>query len=322
MAARMNIECLQIEPTTRCNFRCGFCVGRSMEQSDLDIDLFTRTLDQFPSVQHLELQGEGEPLMHPRFFDMVAIARARGVRVSFISNGSWFTPAHIERILEGGVEKISVSLESADAEAFRAIRGGKLEKVIAGLEALMSERNRRGLAKPAVGFSVTLMRRTRGHLPAILALYRRLGLDGGFSAQPLQHMAAYRSIYDASMREETLDAAEADARLLNLLVRTQRGTMGFYDVLMAGWRPASKKCPWLEKGLYVDRNGGFSPCCMIKETGTRDEVLAQREEMRAQMACGEMPHPCGGCEIARYAVIGRLELARRLARAGLRVLQG
>ena len=68
--------------------------------------------------------------MHPRFFEMVSIARTRGARVSFITNGSYFTAERIDLILAGGIEKISVSLESADAATFRAIRGGKLEKVI------------------------------------------------------------------------------------------------------------------------------------------------------------------------------------------------
>ena len=38
----MTVECLQIEPTTRCNFTCGFCCGRAMSQSDLDLALFER----------------------------------------------------------------------------------------------------------------------------------------------------------------------------------------------------------------------------------------------------------------------------------------
>src|SRR5262249_9580413 len=150
--------------------------GRSMPQSDIDFETFERTLQAFPSARHLDLQGEGEPLMHPRFFDMVDLARARGIRVSFVSNGSFFTPENVTRILRGGIEKISVSLESADAATFRAIRGGKLEKVIAGLEHLVGERNRRGLLRPVVGFSITLLRGTTDHLAGILELYRRLGL--------------------------------------------------------------------------------------------------------------------------------------------------
>src|SRR2546422_375122 len=89
---------LQIEPTTRCNFTCGFCAGRAMPQEDIGYEAFERTLASFPGVAHLELQGEGESLMHPRFFDMILLARKRGARVSFISNGSYFSPEVIEKI--------------------------------------------------------------------------------------------------------------------------------------------------------------------------------------------------------------------------------
>src|SRR5262249_10468070 len=198
----VTVDCIQIEPTTRCNFTCGFCCGRSMTQSDIDVSLFEKILAAYPAAKHLELQGEGEPLMHPRFFDMLDIARSKGLQVSMVTNGSYFTPAAIDHILEGGVEKISVSLESADSETFRAIRGGKLEKVIDGLERLIAERNRRGLTKPGVGFSITMLAQTAGPLTGILALYERLGLDGGVTTQPLSRMPAYTAVYDSQMKAE------------------------------------------------------------------------------------------------------------------------
>ena len=106
-------EFAQIEPTTRCNYRCGFCAGRSMRQGDLDWQVFERFLSSNPNLRHVELQGEGEPLMHPRFFDMVAACRARGIKVSLISNGSMLSESAIDRLIEGGVDSIHVSLESA-----------------------------------------------------------------------------------------------------------------------------------------------------------------------------------------------------------------
>jgi len=330
------VECLQIEPTTRCNFTCGFCCGRSMTQSDIERPVFERALDDFPDARHLELQGEGEPLMHPRFFEMVAAAHARGMRVSFITNGSHFSPENVDRLLAcRGVEKVSVSLESADGATFRAIRGGKLEKVVAGLERLVAERNARGLDRPVVGLSVTLLRRTNGHLSAILDLYRRLGLDGGVSAQPLQRMPAYELAYDAATSGERLTPDEIDLRMLDHLRRAgrlprRRSARGFYEVLMAGWRPSSRSCPWLDKGLYVNRDGLVTPCCMIKDPSHAlgrvgvdrpGEILARRERLRAELRGGAIPAPCRGCEIARYASMGRAEAVGRVVSTALRVVR-
>ena len=331
----MTIQFLQIEPTTRCNFTCGFCCGRSMTQSDLDVEGFERALAQWPELRHIELQGEGEPLLHPRFFDMVELARARGIVISFITNGSLLDDAAIDRILSGGVEKISISLESADPATFRAIRGGKLEKVTANLRRLMAAKRARGLAHPLVGFSVTMLRSTKHHLDGILALYQQLGLDGGITTQPLQHMPGYTAGYRPEMTAELLDEREADYRIVCFhrkvrpLSKRAWSEGGFYAHLMAGWRPASRTCPWLERGTYVDRDGFVTACCMIKDRSQAlgrigdapAQIEARRGEMRAQLARGEVPPACRGCELARYATMGKVDLVKRAARVGLRVLQ-
>lgn len=319
---------LQIEPTTRCNFTCGFCAGRYMEQADLPFERFAAALDAFSDLQHIELQGEGESLLHPRFFDMLALARSRGVKVSFISNGSLLGPAAIEEILKGGVEKVSVSLESADPATFQQIRGGKLEKVLRGIEALLRARDERGLDRPIVGFSVTVLRRTRSDLRAILDLYERLGLDGGVTLQPLQAMGAYVQHYSEEMRGELLDKGDADDiwgkffsdAQVRRIQKRRRAAAGFFDQLMDGWRPARRSCPWLDRALYVHNSGDVTACCMVKDTArfglgrlgreSGAEILAARARMREELAGGAIPEACAGCELGRFAVMSRLDLVR------------
>jgi MoaA/NifB/PqqE/SkfB family radical SAM enzyme len=316
----------QLEPTTRCNFTCGFCCGRQMPQEDLAWDQFVATVDALPDLTHVELQGEGESLLHPRFHDMVAWLRQRSIKVSFISNGSLLSERHIASLLEAGVEKISVSIESPDPDDFRRIRGGKLEKVIRNLEALMAARRAASLDRPVVGFSVTVLASTRKQLPAIYALYRRLGLDGGITLQPLQAMDSYARHYDDTVAREELDAAAADGifarffsdRQLRRIQAERSPVRGFYEELMDGWKPGERTCPYLEQGLYVNRTGHVTACCMIKDTDRHGlgrigetplpDMLSRREAMRAELAAGGVPEPCAGCSLVRFARMGRGEL--------------
>ena len=53
------VRLLQVEPTSRCNFTCGFCVGRHLDQSDLDLETFREALAQLPDLERLERHGEG-----------------------------------------------------------------------------------------------------------------------------------------------------------------------------------------------------------------------------------------------------------------------
>lgn len=317
---------VQIEPTTRCNFTCGFCCGRHMPQEDLDDATFQAALDTFTDLEHVELQGEGESLLHKRFFDMVDALRARNVKVSFITNGSLLHPSAVDRLLDAGIDKISVSIESPDPEVFREIRGGKLEKVERNLAHLMAEKARRGLAGPVVGLSITVLERTRDSFPGILDFYERLGLDGGITLQPLQRMESYAQHYDDAMEKEYLDhktvekiwlAFFADARVR--AIQANKGSIpGFYDELMAGWRPALGTCPYLERGLYVHRNGAVTPCCMVKNTEayglgqlgvhTREQIVAKRQVYRKQLQAGTIPAPCTGCEVAKFAVMSKWQL--------------
>ena len=69
-----------------------------MAQGDLPFERFEAALAAFPELKHIELQGEGESLLHPRFLDMVTAARARGIKISFITNGSFLGRETIDRL--------------------------------------------------------------------------------------------------------------------------------------------------------------------------------------------------------------------------------
>jgi MoaA/NifB/PqqE/SkfB family radical SAM enzyme len=305
----------QIEPTTRCNFTCGFCAGRSMRQGDLPWETFELFLSQNPALEHVELQGEGEPLMHPRFFDMVAALRARRVRVSLIANGSLLAQ-NADRLLAAGIESIDVSMESAVAVDFQGIRGGKLSKVTEGLRTLLGRRRELGLEQPVVGLAVTVLRRTLGAMEAIVALYRELGLDGGIAVQPLQRMQGYTENYDAEMLAQLVpdDAwrtyLERQRPLLASVHRSGKARR-FYDDLLAAWHPSYGTCPWLDAGAYLTIDGEVRACAFLKHSedafGTVMDPdpapgMARRRSLLAEtIRSGKVPAPCTGCALGSAA---------------------
>ncbi len=315
----MNIRFAQVEPTTRCNFTCGFCAGRHMRQADLDPAVFEAFLSTLDGLEHLELQGEGEPLLHPQFFEMIRMARRRfpDVSISIISNGSLFSEKHIDGILGAGMTKLFVSMESADATRFQQVRGGTLERVKRGIQALLAERARRGVTLPVVGLAVTVLRSTVDDtFDSIAPLYRELGLDGGIVVQYLQAMPQYAQHYSDVTRAELcgpdevhhfktrLQAAPEVGQLLDARGRTP----GFYERLYASTdgRPV---CPWLENGIFLANDGSIASCCFIKDTdrfrlgrvGDRSEdIVLRRRQMSAQLAAGQVPPACAGCAVATH----------------------
>ena len=73
---------LYVESTNICNLSCIMCPTGRKEQvrkkGYMDFDLFKSIVDQMaPWVQTTTLHIWGEPLMHPRLFDMIAYCRAQ-----------------------------------------------------------------------------------------------------------------------------------------------------------------------------------------------------------------------------------------------------
>src|SRR5206468_9128553 len=120
---------VQIEPVGQCNLRCQMCSIQFRQDGPpygplafMDFEQFTRLIDQFVNVQELHLQGLGEPMMHPRFFDMVAYAAERGIQVSTNSNLTLLNASRAERCVASGLDQLHVSLDGATAETYERIR--------------------------------------------------------------------------------------------------------------------------------------------------------------------------------------------------------
>ena len=314
----------QIEPTTKCNFTCGFCCGRQMDQSNLSLSNFKQVLDLFPDIQHLELQGEGEPLIHPEFFEMIDLANKKGINLSFITNGSLLTDANIQKILNSNITSIRISLETADLEKFQKIRGGSFAVVEKGIMRLMAERSQHGLDKPSVGFALTVLASTLSDMPSIFELYCRLGLDGGIAIQSLNKMLQYTQSYEEMMQTEYLIREKHQeeyqiymtSEIMQKIWQEKSPYSHFYDELFKA-RPADLEkgklaiCPWLEEGINVDRHGRVTPCCMVKgeswsfgtlENLDRKTILRERSKLADQLKAGQLPIPCQDCHIAAAIV--------------------
>jgi UDP:flavonoid glycosyltransferase YjiC (YdhE family) len=127
---------VQIEIGTRCNYECFYCVGRDMAQTYMAWDLFVAILGRqsAPEVERVSLQGEGEPMMHPRFWDMTAAILAKGLVPYTITNGSLLEP---ERVA-GAFPAIGISIDTVDPEYAQKIGRYKLQRVLRNLDALLS----------------------------------------------------------------------------------------------------------------------------------------------------------------------------------------
>lgn len=281
-----------------------------MPQQDIDWETYKIAIDTLSNLKHIELQGEGEPLLHSSFFDMAKYAKRRGIKISIITNGSLLKiKDNTPKLLEIGIEKVSISIESADEERFREIRGGKLKDITQGIRSLIEERNRRNLTKPVVDFAVTVLESTVPSYLEIVSLYQDLNMDGGINTQLLQRMESYTSNYSDELNQEIVSEKSANQftvlRAIGEGIIGQPKRIGFYKELFADRSTDLNTCPWLEKGVFINLNGDMSPCCKIKNANkygygnvrdsNTEKYTQVRNEMRFQLHKGEVPSACVGC---------------------------
>src|SRR3954465_10086581 len=169
---------LQVEPVGQCNLRCRMCPIQYRQDGPphgppafLDEAVFRPLVESFGPIDELPLQGWGEPMMHPRFFDMVAFAAKRGIRVSTNTNLTLLTPRRAALCVDSGLAALHASLDGATASTYELIRvGANFGKVIRNLDRLMRTIRSAGAKTPRVRIVTVLMRRNLDELADVVDL--------------------------------------------------------------------------------------------------------------------------------------------------------
>ena len=139
---------LRISVIDRCNFRCPYCMPaevygeghRFLRRAEwLTAGEIRRLASVFQhlGVNKLRITG-GEPLLRKDLDDIVAgLASLEGIEdIALTTNGSRLAERALE-LKAAGLKRITVSIDSVDADVFRAMSGGRgeLDTALAGIDA-------------------------------------------------------------------------------------------------------------------------------------------------------------------------------------------
>ena len=171
---------MQVEVTSRCNLHCAMCCQQTLQRPRVDMPraTFERIIDSAAGwVHHVQLANFGEPLLHPDVHALVAHAARRGLFVEMITNGTLMDRGCAERLVDAGVGKVSVSVDSLDPGRFKRIRGVELSAALAGLGHLVEARRRAGGRRPFIVLTGTDLVSNPGDAAVLRGRYRELGAD-------------------------------------------------------------------------------------------------------------------------------------------------
>ena len=160
---------LDIETTRVCNLRCPHCFrtqaleeGRLGRMGHMDFDLFKKVIDEgaekgLCSVKYNYL---GEPLLHPKYAEMVRYAKDKGVLETMMNtNATLLDEKHARALIEAGLDKIIYSFDAHDKDLYEKLRvGAKYDEVVENILRFQRIRNEMGRMFPVTRVSMVRMK--------------------------------------------------------------------------------------------------------------------------------------------------------------------
>lgn len=162
--------------TEGCNLACRHCwVAPKFDECGImpaiPVDLFEKVIDEaLPlGLKEVKLTG-GEPLMHPRFGELLEIARQKNLGVTIETNGLLCTPEVAADIARLPRRSISVSIDGSDKATHEWMRGvpGCFEKAKYAINNLVEA----GVRPQII---TTLIRRNAGQIEEMVRMAEHLG---------------------------------------------------------------------------------------------------------------------------------------------------
>jgi GTP 3',8-cyclase len=141
------LETLRISITDRCNFRCVYCMPKEVYGRDhqflertelLTLEEIARVAGIFAAlgVRIVRITG-GEPLVRRNVEHLIELLHAiPKLEIALTTNGS-LLPQKAEALARAGLDRVTVSLDSVDDAAFRALNDVDfpVQKVLEGIDA-------------------------------------------------------------------------------------------------------------------------------------------------------------------------------------------
>ncbi len=243
---------ISIEPTTACNLRCPECPSGlrafSRPTGLLEKKFYQKTIDELAQhLLYLILYFQGEPYLHPDFFDLVAYASQKNIYTATSTNAHYLHEKNAQKTLDSGLDRLIISIDGTTQETYEQYRiGGSLEKVIRGTETLLDLRKKGNYQKPYTIFQFLVVKPNEHQIEEVKHLAKNLGVD----------KVAFKTaqIYDY---ENGSPLIPTNSKYSRYALQSN----GKYAIK----NPLLNQCWRMWQGCVITWDGKIVPCCFDKD---------------------------------------------------------
>ncbi len=278
---------LLIQTVTGCNGRCRFCPNRRTRRvvpagRRMAWDLFRAVVDQCLAlgVRRFSVYLMNEPMLDPELPQRIAYIAARIQKpqyVKIVSNGSLLTERMARGLLDSGLDKLKLSVQSLDARTYQKMTGLPLARTLRNIERFLALKAARGQKRPRLEAAMVDSPLTHAGIAEARRFWQERGV--ALSVQPLENRAGHAAIR-----------------------KTTAGNLALF-----------KNCPRLTEQFPVLQDGRVVQCCADwEQLGVMGDLTRERvaevwcggryRDLRRRLAAWDVADTiCAGCRIAAAA---------------------
>ncbi len=307
----------------KCNLKCSHCLGipgrgttREKDLVDMDWEIFEKLeRDLFPYVETCVLGGStrGEQFYAQEWDRYYERLSKFPMKIEIVTNATLIKDYQIEKLVSHGVD-FRISMDGANEETVKLIRGAKLSKIVDSISKINKARgnNNGGGSRIVINFAICLA--NTYELPSLIELGSQIGIDEicvlhlmpQIESQRYQSMFYHMDTYNRTV-EKSKVLAEANNIKLDIPPPFDCGQI---TPKIQEKKEQCKKddnykyclLPWNSVSIY--NNGTIAPCCVgaMRELGNLnkqsfDEVWNGKRyiRLRKEMINQKQTRGCKNC---------------------------
>mgnify|MGYP006284143819 FL=1 len=259
-----NLDLVQIDATTRGTWEGTFTIRRAYRDRwlmrDFNPEMMRGLRPVLKRTRICHLQGWGEPLLNPHFFDLARIAAECGCTVTTaFSDGSLVDESAARELTDCGLSQITLSISSlADQENFER-RGTKLSAAFQALDEIRRHRNTFGDKTPHINVLYNLHRSDLGELQKLPAIFQGLDVET-LIINPLAFTPGVENEDQALVPGGPDELEELRKKVRETTELAEKRGMRVIAFAVNGGKKPPRCIEKLNSGMFVDSAGNVSPC--------------------------------------------------------------